>query len=92
MLSWGVIETVEIMVMNLGIPLDLSNILLIESSTIIALFCISGILVTYLFLFNFSQNITDENAFSKSPISPKKPPNIHPKPPVMKLNTYIGAT
>ena len=44
LLSWCVIETIEIMVMNLEIPLDLSNILLIESSTIIALLCVSGIL------------------------------------------------
>ena len=49
-LSWAVIETIEGMVMNSEIPLDLSNILLIKSSTIIALFCISGILGTYLFV------------------------------------------
>ncbi len=49
-LSWGVIETIEGMVMNSEIPLDLSNILLIKSSTIIALFCVAGILGTYLFV------------------------------------------
>ena len=49
LLSWCVIETIEIMVMNLEIPLDLSNILLIESSTIIALLCVSGILGIYVF-------------------------------------------
>jgi signal transduction histidine kinase len=50
LLSWAVIETIEGMVMNSEIPLDLSNILLIKSSTIIALFCVSGILGTYVFV------------------------------------------
>lgn len=50
LLSYAVIETIEGIVMNSEIPLDLTNILSIQSSTIIALLCVTGILGTYLFI------------------------------------------
>lgn len=49
-LSYAVIDTIEGIVMNSEIPLDLTNILSIQSSTVIALSCVTGILATYLFI------------------------------------------
>jgi len=50
LLSYTVIETIEGVVMNSEIPLDLTNILSIQLSTVIALTCVTGILATYLFI------------------------------------------
>lgn len=50
LMSWAGIETIEEMVMHSEIPLDLSNILSVELSTFIALFCFAGILGTYIII------------------------------------------
>ena len=46
-ITWGIVETVEGVVMHSEIPLDLSHILSIEYTTLIALFCIAGIVAVY---------------------------------------------
>ena len=70
LLTWAIIETVEGLVLYSEIPLDLSKILSVEYTTVIALFCLSGILSIYLIIcwklidlikclgFNFIQLIT----------------------------------
>ncbi len=47
LMTWGIIETVEGLVMHSEIPLDLSHILSVEYTTLIALFCIGGIVAVY---------------------------------------------
>lgn len=47
-LTWCIVETIENMVKHSEIPLDLSNILAVDSSTVITLICIAGIIATYL--------------------------------------------
>ena len=46
-MTWGIIETVEGIVIHSEIPLDLSHILSVEYTTLIALFCIGGIIAIY---------------------------------------------
>ncbi len=47
LMTWGIVETVEGVVMHSEIPLDLSHILSVEYTTLIALFCIGGIIAVY---------------------------------------------
>ena len=47
LMTWGIIETIEGLVMHSEIPLDLSHILSVEYTTLIALFCIGGIVAVY---------------------------------------------
>ncbi len=48
LMTWGIVETVEGVVMYSEIPLDLSHILSVEYTTLIALLCIAGIIAVYL--------------------------------------------
>ena len=48
--TWGIVETIEGIVMFSEIPLDLSHILSIEYTTLIALFCICAIIANYLII------------------------------------------
>ena len=45
--TWGIVETIEGIVMYSEIPLDLSHILSVEYTTLTALFCIAGIIAIY---------------------------------------------
>lgn len=47
LITWGIVETVEGIVLYSEIPLDLSHILSVEYTTLIALFCIAGIIAVY---------------------------------------------
>lgn len=48
LMTWGIIETVEGVVLHSEIPLDLSHILSVEYTTLLALFCIGGIIAIYI--------------------------------------------
>tara|TARA_B100000674_G_scaffold110883_1_gene82157 strand:- start:18494 stop:22078 length:3585 start_codon:yes stop_codon:yes gene_type:complete len=47
LMTWGIVETIEGIVLYSEIPLDLSHILSVEYTSIIALFCIAGIIAVY---------------------------------------------